>query len=101
MRVIIILVGSALLLSCATSKNWVATGGDRAGGTIQLSYDVGPFEIPEVSEQQGRDLATKRCQAWGYSEAEEFGGELSSCVDAGCNTHRITKEYQCIGDLEK
>lgn len=40
---------SAFLTGCAAPKNWAATGGSRADGTIKLSYEYGMFENPQVS----------------------------------------------------
>ncbi|QJD30915.1 YecR family lipoprotein [Methylococcus geothermalis] len=62
----------ALLLGiagCAVRKDWFATGGSRADGTVQLSYTWRRFEQPVVDGAQGVALATSRCAAWGYSGA--------------------------------
>ncbi len=98
-----IILGSiiALLVSgCATHKNWSATGGNKAGGTVKLSYQYGMFESPKVSEDQALEIATKRCKAWGYTEADAFGGIVQTCAvssGTGCTTWMVTKEYQCTG----
>jgi len=84
---------------CATQKDWSAAGGSKSDGTVRLSYQMGLFESPKVSEQQAISLATKRCSVWGYSSAEAFGAEVKSCnnqASNGCNSWLITKEYQCI-----
>ncbi len=93
---------------CAVKKDWVATGGSRAGGTIKLSYEHGELESPQLDEQQAIRLAVQRCQAWGYDRAEAFGGTIKSCNSfavydgsGGCSRWLVTKEYQCIGDLEE
>lgn len=95
------LAATALLSGCATSKNWSATGGSRADATVRLSYEYGLFEKPQVSEMQAISLATSRCQTWGYTGAEAFGGVTQQCnmPDAmgGCNRWMVTKEFQCTG----
>ena len=88
------------LTGCVASKTWVPTGGSRADGVVRLSYEVGSFEKPEVSEAQGLAAATERCAAWGYESAEAFGGQVQECITGNCSLARITKEYQCLGHLE-
>ncbi len=94
------MAGLALVAGCAVQKNWVATGGSKADGTIQLSYQYGAFQKPELDENQGLGLAIERCSAWGYSQAEAFGGTVQNCQSSdsygSCNSWLVTKEYQCI-----
>lgn len=92
-----------LLHGCAVQKDWVATGGSRADGTVRLSYQYGVLQKPQVSDAQGRILAAERCQAWGYEDTEPFGGILTNCATSdglgGCRVFMVTAEYQCLGDL--
>ncbi|KID56861.1 hypothetical protein JF50_13265 [Pseudoalteromonas luteoviolacea] len=84
----------------STQKDWSATGGSKSDGTVKLSYQYGLFESPTVNEEQAIRLASKRCQAWGYSSAEAFGGITKNCNSPsanGCNSWLVTKEYQCTG----
>jgi hypothetical protein len=89
------------LASCATTKDWAATGGSRSDGTVKLSYQYGMFESPKVSEQQAVELATSKCAAWGYSGAQAFGGEFKTCNAyngyGSCVSWLVTAEYQCLG----
>ncbi len=92
------------IVGCATTKNYSATGGSRSDGTIKLSYEHGMFERPEVNEQEGIEMAKKRCASWGYKNAEAFGGINRVCnapSSSGCVQYLVTKEYQCLGSLEK
>jgi hypothetical protein len=89
---------------CAVQKNWTATGGSRADGTIKLSYQYSLFEVPKVDNEQGIDLASERCRSWGYGSAEPFGGTVSKCTNfssSGCNRWLVTAEYQCLDDSNK
>ena len=99
MKNFFILTLAALALSgCATQKDWAATGGSKSDGTIKLSYEVGLFQVAEVSEAQAISLAKRRCSVWGYTGAEAFGGSTKACNQASggsCNSWLITKEYQC------
>ena len=113
------------LTACATVEviEWEATGGSRADSVIELSYQYNPrVTEPVLDDDKALTLATERCQAWGYTSAEAFGGEVSSCVQEGgtgsgcyfpargyyysacapsyttCRSLLVTKKYQCLGD---
>lgn len=85
---------------CATPKQLSATGGSRADGTVKMSFEYGPFEVPQLDGSQGEAVATHRCAAWGYTGAEPFGGASKRCIDVsggGCDRWQVTYEYQCTG----
>lgn len=87
------------LSACATVKNWQATGGSRADGTVKLSYEYGMFESPSLTTD-GIAIAIERCRVWGYSGAEPFGGQTQVCnqfSSSGCMSWLVTKEFQCTG----
>jgi hypothetical protein len=97
---VILLAMLAFLVSCATTKQYGATGGSRADGTVKLSYQYGGFEKPVVDPQQALSLARSKCRAWGYTDAEAFGTEISTCTASnayGCLQYVVTAEYQCLG----
>lgn len=87
------------LSACSVTPHWAAVGGSRSDGTVQLAYDLGELEHGEASEAEGVQIAAQRCQAWGYTSAQAFGGSLKQCLrqdGLGLCTHtRITREYQC------
>jgi len=98
----VLLIGAVALLlgACSTNKELVATGGSRADGTIQLSYEVGAFQKANLSFEQGIATARERCRAWGYSDAEPFGGQTRQCQapsQYGCMQWFISMNYQCLG----
>jgi hypothetical protein len=87
-------------LGCATVKVPQPTSGSRADGTVQLAYEYGQFERPQVDWETANQIATDRCRAWGYSGAEAFGGGFEECTAAnqyGCVRIFVTITYQCIG----
>ena len=99
-----LIVIAIIMSGCAATKNWSATGGSRADGTVKLSYEYGVFEMPQLNEQEAITLAQKRCSSWGYNSAEAFGGVTKTCNQPSSNDclgWLVTKEYQCIGSLEK
>ena len=92
----LILIAFFILAGCAVPVQYVATGGSKADGTVELSYDAGAFMSPVTDEQQGANLAAQRCNSWGYGHAEAFGGTVRECYDNACNSFRISKQYQCV-----
>jgi len=99
MKQFILITVLVMCFGCAIKKDWVATGGSRSDGTVKLSFEYKQFQQPVLDENQGQDVAGRRCRAWGYSRAEAFGGVISQCqfVGAyGCSRWFVTKEYQCI-----
>lgn len=96
------------LVGCATTKEWSATGGSRADGTVVLSYEQGGFEQPILNESQGLALAAARCKNWGFTGAEAFGGVTRICIEhtsglftSSCVTWKVDKKYQCTGTSDK
>ncbi|WP_237673833.1 YecR family lipoprotein [Vreelandella profundi] len=99
LKVTLTALAVVMLAGCASPKTMQATGGSKSDGTVEMSYEYGPFESPQVNTAQGVKAAEQRCQAWGYSSAEAFGGGLSQCVNPGggmCNLTRVTHTYQCL-----
>ena len=104
MKSLAMFVFAVLLSGCATNKVMMATGGSRSDGTVTMSYQYGGFEKPVVNVVAAQQEAAVRCQAWGYSSAEAFGGGTSQCIQAsgyGCNRWQVSYQYQCLGDLDK
>lgn len=89
------------LAGCAAQKEWAATGGSRADGTVELAFEYGMFEKPEVSDAQGVELAASTCAGRGYTASQAFGGTMSKCEAANaygnCLRTLVTRKYQCLG----
>ena len=100
----LIAVSAAILSGCATNITPQATGGSRSDGTVTMSYQFGGFQKPIVDWNTARANASRRCESWGYADAEPFGGASSVCVMSnmyGCTRHQINMTYQCIGQPER
>ena len=101
MRCIFVLLCAFAVTGCATRLDWAATGGSRADGVVRLSYEHGEFQTPQLDDTQAVNLAARRCQTWGYSGAEAFGGVTRQCNQmggfGGCARWVVTKEFQCTG----
>lgn len=92
-----------VLVGCVTvNKDLVATGGSRADGTVDLSYEQSAIETVKLDPSKGVITARERCVAWGYKDAAPFGGETRQCQVAtqyGCSQWLATIRYQCLGDV--
>ena len=86
---------------CASIKIPQATGGSRADGIVELSYEYGVYEKPQVQWDQALITARQRCWAWDYQDAEPFGGTTSRCQAyngyGNCVRFFVTAKYQCFG----
>ncbi len=84
------------------NKEWIATGGSRADGTVKLSFEYTVFESRRIDVEQGVSIAAQRCEEWGYSGAEAFGGSDRKCEEVNghgdCIAWLVTAEYQCTGN---
>lgn len=99
---LVALIAVALLSSgCAVQKDWVATGGSKADGTVNLAFEYSAFTSPETKNHQSVSLARSKCQAWGFKDATSFGAGEQTCVDHAitgmCVTYRVTMQMQCTG----
>ena len=98
------LAAATLLLSlaaCATSKQWNVSGGNRDEGVVRLSYEYPEFKQPSLSDEQAIEIATSRCNGWGYDEAEPIAGQIRRCANmsgANCDLWTVTREYRCTQD---
>lgn len=90
-----------LMTGCAANKTLVPTGGSKADGTVDLSFEFGVFQKPVVDMVAAQASAKQRCAAWGYTEAEAFGGEKRQCQAfdgyGNCMRWFVTVTYQCTG----
>ena len=84
---------------CVTAKSLQATGGSKSDGIVELSFEYGMFEKPQVNWDEGDLIAIQRCQAWGYKSADRFGGTVESCQArngyGNCVRTFVTVKYQC------
>lgn len=81
-------------------KSLVSTGGSKADGTVELSYEYRDYERPTIQWEQAYAEAKRRCELWGYSDTEKFGGETRSCIEPsryGCLAYYATVKFQCHG----
>jgi hypothetical protein len=86
---------------CATQRELMVTGASRADAVVKLSYESNEFQRVSYDSQKAQELATQKCMAWGYSGAESFGSEETTCLSrrgfGNCGSRRVTVAYQCTG----
>ncbi len=99
---VFLVVAAMMLAGCATQETLVPTGGSRSDGTVQLSYEYGLFQVPQVNMNQATQTAANRCAAWGYSGAQPFGGQINRCEQfnqyGSCIQTMVTVSFQCTGN---
>lgn len=101
-KVIWIFAASMVLAGCATQKELMVTGASRSDGVVTLSYESNEFQSVSYDAQRAQEAAAQRCVAWGYSGAEAFGSEQTTCTSrrgfGNCGTRRVDVQYQCTGN---
>jgi len=89
------------LLGCVATKQWALSGGDRKSGVVRVSYEYPEFKQPSLSDAQALEVAARRCNGWGYHDAEPIAGQIRQCSnkdDGNCDLWTVTREYQCKTD---
>jgi hypothetical protein len=89
------------LWGCASTKQWSLSGGDRKSGVVRVSYEYPEFKQPSLNDAQALELAARRCNGWGYQDAEPIGGQIRQCSnkdDGNCDLWTVTRQYQCRTD---
>jgi len=87
------------LAGCTTIKTLQPISGSKADATVTLAYEYGIFENPKVDWNLANATAKSRCAAWGYRNAQAFGGVQSHCTAydgyGGCAQQQVNVVYQC------
>lgn len=101
LRIIRVCAISLAVSGCAKTvyKDLIPTGGSRADATLEMSYEYRGSESPQVDLAKGMITAKQRCAAWGYKNADPFGGEKRRCMlpsQYGCGRWFVTYTYQCV-----
>lgn len=100
-KLVLIVMALGLVAGCSAQKEWVATGGSRADGTVTMAYEYGLFQRPQVDDAQGTQAAGASCANWGYTMAQPFGGVIRTCEAhdgyGNCTQFLVEKKFQCLG----
>ena len=101
-RLICLLTLASAFAGCATHQQWAVSGAEKDVGLVRVSYEFPEFHEPDVSERQAEQLALKRCEGWGYDDAEPIAGQLRQCSnmdDGNCDLWKVTREFQCTREV--
>lgn len=98
---------SVVLIGCVPAPKPVAvvpvaTGGNQAEGSVEMSYDLRSGAIkPTVNWDAAQLTAVSRCVAWGFTDAWAYENDTNICVSNDANSNcletRISRTYQCTG----
>jgi hypothetical protein len=97
---ILALLSLGLILGgCSVNVTPSPISGSKADGTVTLSYQYGVFQQPVVDWSTAQSQAMTRCKAWGYTNAEQFGGQNNQCLQyngyGSCVNTQVNVTYQC------
>lgn len=99
MKKLILILFISFLQGCATTKTPQPIGGSKADGTVTLAYEYNAFESPQIDWSSAKDTAKARCVAWGYGNAEAFGGQQTRdtlcSANGACYGQQVYITYQC------
>jgi len=102
-KLLILIMLAVAVTGCSSRKDFYATGGSRADGSIDMAYDFKQFETPIVDPTQAASIANQKCLVWGYEKAEPFGGKTENCHARNgfgdCMAGQVVIKYQCIGNI--
>ena len=69
-----------VIAACSRNKDLVPTGGSRADGPVDLSYELELYEKPVLDREKGLIVARQRCASWGYKEPRRPSAAKSGSV---------------------
>lgn len=104
-KMLAVAVAVVSLSGCVATNSeppkWQAVSGDKGAGTVQLGFFGSEMWGASVKYpiDDGKTEAVKRCERWGYTDAEPFGLEMKQCqtmTDYGCSQMLVSREWQCI-----
>lgn len=102
-KLLILTLVAVAVTGCSSRKDFYATGGSRADGSIDMAYNFKQFETPIVDIEQAKTIANDKCAVWGYERAEAFGGQTENCQARNgfgdCVAGQVIVKYQCIGNI--
>ena len=100
MRKLFVIGAIGALAACATVSQMTPTGGSKADGIVEMSYEYGMFDKVKLDPASAQVQAKQRCQVWGYEDADPFGGVVKQCEAMsgyGCTRWFATMKFQCTG----
>ena len=92
-----------LLAGCATTSNGLSVSKGAQPGEVNVSYETRDLQASPVSMKQANHIATRQCEALGYSYTEKNVHVTQQCASddaAGtCALWRVENAFQCSGNF--
>jgi hypothetical protein len=89
----------SILTGCATVKNPQVSGINKLAGIVELNYEYGLFEKPQVNWDEAKKTANSQCQSLGFKPAQQSSEPNDECIsrtnNGGCAQHKVTANFQC------
>ena len=96
------IVALVLLTGCATASNGLSVSKGVQPGEVRVTYETRDLQASPFSMKQANNIATRRCEALGYSYTEKNVSVTQQCAesaDAGtCPLWRVENAFQCAGN---
>jgi YecR-like lipoprotein len=97
---VLTLLAVVSLLNACASQNELTAAQRKAAGIIVLSYESPNFASVESEDQEGLNLAAKKCAEIQYGAVESQGRAYKTCSNQAdwtgrCVVWTVTRQYQC------
>lgn len=84
---------------CAVVKTPSISGINRDEGKIQMTYNYGALERPQVKWDEVLASANNQCKSWGYQDAQQTSAPQSTCIQnnqqGNCISWKVDTLYDC------
>ncbi|MDP8184419.1 YecR family lipoprotein [Phocoenobacter skyensis] len=101
-KLLVVSLLSLVLTGCAVQeKEMYAVGGSKSDGIVEMAVTKQPFERVQVNKEKTLQTVIRKCKAWGYSNAEPFGGSTRGCNSmwgGDCMEYIMKVKYQCTNN---
>ena len=96
-------VALVLLAGCATTSNGLSVSKGAQPGEVSVSYETHDLQDSPFNMKQANHIATRRCEALGYSYTEKNVQVTQQCADSDasgtCALWRVENAFQCAGNF--
>jgi hypothetical protein len=87
-----------------------ALDGSKADAVVTMAagYHVNDNGITTINWNKADEDASALCQNWGYTRAQAFGSQTTTCTESGrglfvngvvpgsCARYQVSRKYQCL-----
>jgi hypothetical protein len=84
-----------VMMSGCTRAPWTFIAGSKESAIVMLGYERTMIVYFPENDRIALGLAVKKCQTWGYVNAEPFGTEMETPLSG--SKILVTRVYFCTG----